>query len=199
MKKFNFFWTLLLVLGVVSVTTSCNDDDDAPVNYATLQLTDFDGLASSDDLLALTSKLYWKITDSDATSSSDFTDLVTAITSYAAGDVTLEFTNLTTLPDEALKDCTNNLVTVIATKVTVVGDSVFDGCDELTTVTFSQSVAMTSVNANAFSGATTASIALTINVDETVINIGSTGGNYITINSGSEIEFLSVNGDDGSN
>lgn len=80
----------------------------------------------------------WVITDASASTSSKFSNLKAAVRS-AGRDISLEFTELTSLPSGALYDesswtGTDNLASISAPKVTSVGGDALAYCDDLTTI-----------------------------------------------------------------
>lgn len=189
MKKFNFFWTLLLLLGVVSVASSCSDDDDVPTPNVSVtvdldEMDDFDA-----DVVAgvYNGKTNWTIegtTDSNLSTVAEVIELIN-------GDITVTITELTTLDDtfagsenlvsitldaaatieaSALADCTA-LKTLVATKVTSLGNSALEECPALTTVVFDEQ--MTTVGTTVFgtsddqgTNTNTEQIALTVYVED---------------------------------
>ncbi len=76
MKKFNFFWTLLLLLGVVSVATSCSDDDVPAVSTSvSFDIADIDEVVFAGSLVGKTT---W-IVDGFSADATDLADELGAL------------------------------------------------------------------------------------------------------------------------
>ncbi len=201
MKKFSFFWTLLLLLGVVSVATSCDDDDvPAPNVTVSFELGDLVEKSLAGELAGMTT---WIVTDVDGS----LTDLLsyiesaakpialelpnyeTAISTTLAGTTNLESITLgddaqTSLVAGAFTGCTD-LVEVVAPYVTTLGNSVFD-LSSLEVVTLGDASMTVGTTVFGTAGDNDVNIALTIYVDGT--NVKYTDGtgdepNELTIGS----------------
>ncbi len=93
----------------------------------------------------------WIITDTTAADSSAFDGLDAALSAVATADasrrISLIFSNLESLPDNALASCATSLSSVNAPEATSIGASGFSSCSALTTVNFPKVV---TVGENAF-------------------------------------------------
>ena len=84
----------------------------------------------------------WIITDESTPSNDDFSRLRSALKSVGRRDITLEFTNITSIPSELFKAGLHleygSLVKFTAPKVTRVGENAFKNCDALTYISLGE-------------------------------------------------------------
>ncbi len=132
----------LIVLSCVCLLGACSKEDDNIV-YETLTFSlstiPEDGTSIKSDT--------WIITDGGSPSYQDFERLRTALWS-AGRSISLELTNITTIPNKALCTSPSYLVSIKADKAITIDESAFSMCDKLEYVDLPQ---VTTIGQSAFS------------------------------------------------
>ena len=160
---------LLLITIISFVFASCEDNNvKEPTNDNTIEQPEGDNNGNNDSPIDKTQiisfqdpntkvicTLYWDINKDGELSydeASAVTDLQTVFkdSSIIAFDELKHFTGLTTIADNAFKNCQGLKVITIPISATSIGKETFYGCKSLTSLTFPESI--TTINTGAFIG-----------------------------------------------
>ncbi|MFI3331113.1 MAG: leucine-rich repeat domain-containing protein [Rikenellaceae bacterium] len=123
MKKY-----IYILLAFCLVCASCSKDDTTPTvttsvakAYVSLDTLSATNLPSAED--------YWVIEDEDSLAKENFEGLFAALTSLetSSREITIEFANLTYLPEYCFSDAPISLVSVVAPEVIELGEGIFAG------------------------------------------------------------------------